>query len=111
MHERMENELAAQRFEMRALIYLCHDPLVSTFYRIDDVRQRRRCEAQAAARGWPVAELLVDAASEPAGAPRARAAACGGAGARLRGRDWAPKATNAGQSTCPAFVFMSPILY
>jgi hypothetical protein len=46
--------------ETRALLYLWDDSAVAAVCRMDVTQQQRRCEAWAAARGWPVREVLRD---------------------------------------------------
>lgn len=55
-----ENDNTLHPLETRALIYLWDDPAVAAVCRMDVTQQQRRCAAWAAARGWPVREVLRD---------------------------------------------------
>jgi DNA invertase Pin-like site-specific DNA recombinase len=65
-----ESDQALRPLETRALIYLWDDPAVAAVCRMDGTQQQQRCEAWAAARLWPVPELLRDGSAAEASATR-----------------------------------------
>ena len=72
MHDVMSVAEAIHPLETRALIYLWADPAATEVCRMDPQQQQRRCAAWAAARGWPIVDVLVDEPeSTSAGARRA----------------------------------------
>jgi DNA invertase Pin-like site-specific DNA recombinase len=65
MHDVASAAEAIHPLQMRALIYLWADLAVTEVCRMDPKEQRRRCAAWAAARNWPVIEVLVDELESP----------------------------------------------
>jgi hypothetical protein len=69
MHDATSATEPIHPLQTRALIYLWVDPAATDVCRMDPQQQQRRCTAWAAARNWPIVDVLIDTpASISAGA-------------------------------------------
>ena len=60
MHDAISATEPIHPLQTRALIYLWADPAATEVCRMDPQQQQRRCTAWAAARSWPIVDVLID---------------------------------------------------